>query len=91
MQVRQRGVAALDAKYLKKLADVKAENNALCDDVVADFRQLRIRQSVHSYVKQPSLPRQAAPTEWDYLPSKRMITMQKQLEGTQKYINEQCR
>ncbi len=43
MQVRQRGVAALDAKYLKKLADVKAENNALCDDVVADFRQLRIR------------------------------------------------
>ena len=24
-------------------------------------------------------------------PSERLITMQKQLEGTQKYINEQCR
>ncbi|WP_218703901.1 lysis system i-spanin subunit Rz, partial [Escherichia coli] len=37
-------------------------------------------------------PRQAAPTEWDYFTLReRMITMQKQLEGTQKYINEQCR
>ena len=25
------------------------------------------------------------------LPSEGLITMQKQLEGTQKYINEQCR
>ncbi|HHR0994407.1 TPA: lysis protein [Klebsiella oxytoca] len=29
MQVRQRDVAALDAKYMKELADAKAENDAL--------------------------------------------------------------
>ena len=32
MQMRQRGVA-LDAKYTKELADAKAENDALRDDV----------------------------------------------------------
>ena len=31
MQMRQRDVAALDAKYTKELADVKAENDALVD------------------------------------------------------------
>ena len=30
MQMRQRDVAALDAKYTKELADAKAENDALC-------------------------------------------------------------
>ena len=29
MQMRQRDVAALDAKYTKELADAKAENDAL--------------------------------------------------------------
>ena len=33
MQMRQRDVAALDAKYTKELADAKAENDA-CDDVL---------------------------------------------------------
>ena len=33
MQMRQRDVAALDAKYTKELADAKAENDALRDDV----------------------------------------------------------
>ena len=27
--------------------------------------------------------------EWDYFTQRELITMQKQLEGTQKYINEQ--
>ena len=31
------------------------------------------------------------PAERDYFTLRRLITMQKQLEGTQKYINEQCR
>ena len=31
-QMRQRDVAALDAKYTKELADAKAENDALRDD-----------------------------------------------------------
>ena len=35
MQMRQRDVAAPDAKYTKELADAKAENDALRDDVAA--------------------------------------------------------
>ena len=38
--VRQRDVAALDAKYTKELADAKAENDALRDDVAAGRRRL---------------------------------------------------
>ena len=41
MQMRQRDVAALDAKYIKELAD-KAENDALRDDAVAGRRRLHI-------------------------------------------------
>ena len=37
--MRQRDVAALDAKYTKELADAKAENDALRDDVAAGRRQ----------------------------------------------------
>ena len=38
------------------------------------------------------LPRLADTAERDYFTLReRLITMQKQLEGTQKYINEQCR
>ena len=42
MQMRQRDVAALDAKYTKELADAKAENDALRDDVAAG-RRLHIK------------------------------------------------
>ena len=42
MQMRQRDVAALDAKYTKELAD-KAENDALRDDVAAGRRRLHIK------------------------------------------------
>ena len=48
-QMRQRDVAALDAKYTKELADAKAENDALRDDAAAGRRRLHIkvaRQSV---------------------------------------------
>ena len=43
MQDRQRDVAALDAKYTKELADAKAENDALRDDVAAGRRRLHIK------------------------------------------------
>ena len=43
MQTRQRDVAALDAKYTKELADAKAENDALRDDVAAGRRRLHIK------------------------------------------------
>ena len=38
----QRDVAALDAKYTKELADAKAENDALRDDVAVGRRRLHI-------------------------------------------------
>ena len=43
MQMRQRDVAALDAKYTRRLADAKAENDALRDDVAAGRRRLHIK------------------------------------------------
>ena len=46
MQMRQRGVAALDAKYTKELADAKAENDALRDDVAAGRRQFAHQSSL---------------------------------------------
>ena len=52
MQMRQHDVAALDAKYTKELADAKAENDALRDDVAAGRRRLHIKavcQSVRDY------------------------------------------
>ena len=52
MQMRQRDVAALDAKYTKELADAKAENDALRDDVAAGRRRLHIKavcQSVRGH------------------------------------------
>ena len=97
MQMRQRDVAALDAKYTKELADAKAENDALRDDVAAGRRRLHISslgQSVReattaSGVDNAASPRLADTAERDYFTLReRLITMQKQLEGTQKYINE---
>ena len=56
MQMRQRDVAALDAKYTKELADAKAENDALRDDVAAGRRRLHIKavcQSVREATTRP--------------------------------------
>ena len=99
MQMRQRDVAALDAKYTKELADAKAENDALRDDVAAGRRRLHIKavcpviiEATASGVDNAASPRLADTAEQDYFTLReRLITMQKQLEGTQKYINEQCR
>ena len=100
MQMRQRDVAALDAKYTKELADAKAENDALRDDVAAGRRQLHIKavcQSVREATTASGVDNAASP-DWQTPLNgiisplrERLITMQKQLEGTQKYINEQCR
>ena len=97
IQMRQRDVAALDAKYTKELADAKAENDALRDDVAAGRRRLHIKavcQSVREATTASGVDMQ--PPDWQtplngiISPTqKRLITMQKQLE--QKYVNEQCR
>ena len=94
MQMRQRDVAALDAKYTKELVDAKAENDA-CDDVAAGRRRLHIKavcQSVREATTASGVDNAASPTgrhERDYFTLReRLITMQKQLEGNQKHINE---
>ena len=87
MQMRQRDVAALDAKYTKELADAKAENDALRDDVAAGRRQFcTSKQSVSQCVKPApppawivNLPDWQTPLNGIISPSERLITMQKQL------------
>ena len=56
MQMRQRDVAALDAKYTKELADAKAENDALRDDVPAGRRRLHQNSLSVSAWKPPPPP-----------------------------------
>ena len=82
----------------RELADAKAENDALRDDVAAGRRRLHIKavcQSVREATTASgvdnNLPDWQTPLNRIISPSERLITMQKQLEGTQKYINEQCR
>ena len=76
MQMRQRTVLPLDAKYTKELADAKAENDALRDDVAAGRQSVAHQQSVSQCVKPPpppawimQPPRLADTTEQDYSPS----------------------
>ena len=84
MQMRQRDVAALDAKYTKELADAKAENDALRDDVAAGRRRLHIKavcQSVREATTASGVDNAASP-DWQtplngiISPSERLITMQ---------------
>ena len=77
---------------------LKAENDALRDDVATGRRRLHIKavcQSVRGHhrlgVDNATSPDWQTPLNGIISPSERLITMQKQLEGTQKYINEQCR
>ena len=66
MQMRQRDVAALDAKYTKELADAKAENDALRDDVAAGRRRLHIKavcQSVREATTASGVDNAASP-DW---------------------------
>ena len=74
--MRQRDVAALDAKYTKELADAKAENDALRDDVAAG-RRLHIGKQSVSHAKPPPPPawiaasRSCDTAERDYFTSER--------------------
>ena len=86
------------ATHTKELADAKAENDALRDDVAVGRRRLHIkavcqsvREADHRLRRNNAAsPRLADTAERDYFTLReRLITMQKQLEGTQKYINEQ--
>ena len=98
MQMRQRDVAALDAKYTKELADAKAENDVcvmMLPLVVVGLHIKAVCQSMReattaSGVDNPASPRLADTAERDYFTLReRLMLLQKQLEGTQKYINGQ--
>ena len=97
MQMRQRDVAALDAKYTKGKLILKL--SVLCvmmlPLVVVGCTS---KQSVSQCVKPPPPPAWIMqPPDWQtplngiISPSERLITITKTTEGTQKYINEQCR
>ncbi len=100
MQVRQRDVAALDAKYSRELADARAENETLRADVAAGRKRLRINATCSGTVREATGtsgvdnatgPRLADTAERDYfILRERLMTMQKQLEGAQDYIRTQC-
>ena len=82
-------VAALDAKYTKELADAKAENDALRDDVAAGRRRLHIKavcQSVREATTRSGVDNAASPDLADTAERiispqrERLTTMQKQLK-----------
>ncbi|EEM1820677.1 lysis protein [Salmonella enterica subsp. enterica] len=100
MQTRQRDVAALDARYTKELADEKAENDALRDDVAAGRRRLYVnatcpamptgKSTSTARMDNAARPRLADSAKRDYFTLReRVTTMQKQLEGAQAYIRTQ--
>ena len=88
--MRQRDVAALDAKYTKELADAKAEMMWLCVMmlplvVVCCTSKQSVSQCEAIYasgVDNAASPRLADTAERDYFTLReRLITMQKQLKG----------
>ncbi|GDO96275.1 lysis protein [Escherichia coli] len=100
MQVRQRDVAALDAKYTKELADARAENETLRADVAAGRRQLRINAicpdavreaSASSGVDNAASPGLTDAAQRDYFTLReRIATSDRMIRGLQEYIRTQC-
>ena len=83
-------------KYTKELADAKAESDALRDDVAAGRRRLHIKAVCHGVqaTTASGVDNAFPPTgrhRWTGLfhPQREADHYAKQLEGTQKYINEQ--
>lgn len=98
MQVRQRDVAALDAKYTKELVDAQASIDQLERDVATGKRRLQLNATCK---KQPtsgatSMDDAASAgltdaAERDYFTLRSRIELAgKQIAGLQQYITEQC-
>ena len=98
MQVRQRDVAALDAKYTGELADAKATIDQLERDVATGKRRLQLnaRCTTNGATSTTSLddgtgPRLTDSAERDYFTLReRIVTVTKQVGYLQNYIKEQC-
>lgn len=101
MQIRQRDVAALDAKYTKELADAKAENDALQRKLDNGGRVLVKGKCPVSAATQttgaPSMGDDAT-VELSAVAGRNVlgirsgiISDQTALKALQEYINQQCR
>lgn len=98
MQVRQRDVAALDAKYTKELADAQATIDLLHDDVATGKRRLQLNAkcpanntTVPTGLDDATSPRLADAAERNYWTLRSRIEIAgKQIAGLQQYIIEQC-
>jgi len=98
MRVRQRDVAALDAKYTGELQDAKATIDQLERDVATGKRRLQLnaRCTTNGATSTTSMddgtgPRLTDSAERDYFTLRERIeTVTKQLTGLQTYVLEQC-
>lgn len=98
MKVRQRDVAALDAKYTGELADAKATIDQLELDVASGKRRLQLNARCPasgapgtSSMGDASSPRPTDTAERNYFTlRKRIATVTKQVAYLQDYINSQC-
>ncbi|WP_375336466.1 lysis protein [Enterobacter cloacae complex sp. S4] len=98
MQVRQRDVAALDAKYTGELADAKETIERLHSDVIAGRKRLQLNAKCSTNgatstggMGDASSPRLTDSAERDYFTLReRIVTVTKQVGYLQEYIKEQC-
>ena len=98
MQVRQRDVAALDAKYTKELADAKSQLDDLQRCVSSGKCGLRVNAECPANgatgpggLGDASGPRLTYSAERDYFTLReRIVTVKKQVGYLQEYINTQC-
>lgn len=99
MQVRQRDVAALDAKCTKELSDAKKTINDLRRDVDSGAKRLRIAATCPGVSKATSAPGVDDAGAPELTPDARrnyfdhrdgIATADKMIRGMQDYIKEQC-
>lgn len=98
MKVRQRDVAALDAKYYGELADAKATIDQLERDVAAGRKRLQLNATCGANgapgttsVDAGTGPRLTDAAERDYFTLRERIEVSgKMISGLQEYIRTQC-
>ncbi|EEV5948395.1 lysis protein [Escherichia coli] len=97
MQVRQRDVAALDARYSRELADARAENETLRADVAAGRKRLQVAATCAKSTTGASgmgdgeSPRLTADAELNYYRLRSGIDrITAQVNYLQEYIRTQC-
>ena len=96
MQVRQRDVAALDAKYTKELASAKAENDALQRKLDRGGRVLVAGNCQKQAARSPSVDN-GATVELSDIAGRNVLGIragikndQSKIAALQQYITEQC-